>query len=684
MIFSTFRRSILLAILLHSCLASGQVDSLPTQLVPLVTVTATQLEVPLSASPLSLSIYQARQIQQSRQQHSLQEYLNEVPGLLSLNAHNTAQDLRISIRGFGARAAFGIRGITLLVDGIPETSPDGQGQLDNLNLGIIDRIEVIRGPSSALYGNAAGGVISIQTLGQPDSSYAEAGLTFGAYQFQQYQLLGAIKGKQTHYVLQGSYTQSEGYREHSRAETANFNIRAFHHFSEKSELKVQLNYANSPRGEDPGGIDLVAVEEDRRQARDRNLDFEAGEAIEQWKAGLHFAHRFSSQVKGESYAFYADREFVGRLPFRTGGWINLDRAYWGQGSSIQLSQLLAGGKNELRLGYQMAVQKDERKRFENFGSTNGAPVLNQQESFYTAGLYLVDHLQLGKWLFNFGLRFDWNRLKAADRFMVDGDDSGEINLTSLNPSLGLSYRLGTTHFLFANFSSSFETPALSELSANPGGEQGFNEDLKAQRAYNYEMGFKSQVSDFLNLQLAVYYISTQEELVPFELAAFPGRSFFRNAGSSERKGVELAANYTFAPHWTFSTTYTFSDFSYKTFVTPDTNFSGQRLPGIPQHMGSIALSYEGDNGFHFQLQSRFIGKMYGDDGNREEVDPYVLLNLNAGYQMLLGPFRILPFLGVNNLLNSDYFDNIRINAFGGRYYEPGPPIHVYGGFRFRF
>ena len=672
------------SVFLMSLISSGQSDSLPTQVIPLITVSATQIETAVSAAPLSLSVYQARPIQQSRQQLSLQEYLHDVPGLFSLNANNTAQDLRISIRGFGARAAFGIRGITLLVDGIPETTPDGQGQLDNLNLGIIDRIEVIRGPSSALYGNAAGGVISIQTLGPPDSSYLQAGLTLGAYQFQQYQFRGAIKGKKTHYILQGSYTRSDGYREHSGFETTNFNLRAFHRFSEQSELKIQFNYANSPKGEDPGGINQEAVDEDRQQARDRNVIFNAGEAIRQWKAGLHFSHRFSDEVKAESYAFYAGRDFVGRLPFETGGLINLDRGYWGQGASLSMRQWLAEGKNELRVGYQLALQNDERKRFENLEGVGGRPLLNQRESFYAAGLYLVDHLQLGKWLFNAGLRFDWNRLKAADRFMVDGDDSGEIKLTSFNPSLGLSYRLDISHFLFANFSSSFETPALSELSANPSGGQGFNENLNAQRAYNYEIGFKSQVSDYLSMQLAVYYVSTKEDLVPFELEAFPGRRFFRNAGSSERRGLELAANYTFASNWTLSSTYTFSDFTYKTFLIPGNDFSGQDLPGIPQHMGSLTLSYEQSGGLHFQLQSRFIGRMYADDGNSEEVEDYVLLNINAGYQMRLGQFNMIPFLGINNLLNTAYPDNIRINAFGRRYYEPGPPIHIYGGFRIRF
>jgi len=239
----------------------GQTTSnTPTQEIDTVYIKTARITTSVDKLPAAVSVYQATKNDATRQQLSLQEYTQQTPGLFAQNANNFAQDLRISIRGFGARAAFGIRGIKLIVDGIPETTPDGQGQLDNLNLGIIDRIEVLKGPSSSLYGNASGGVISIQTVNDVEQPFSKWKATVGSYGFQNYQATAGIKSGNSSYIFHGNYVTSDGYRDQSGFQQYNFNVNANFKLSEKLNLKAIANYSDSPQADDPGGLNIDAVE----------------------------------------------------------------------------------------------------------------------------------------------------------------------------------------------------------------------------------------------------------------------------------------------------------------------------------------------------------------------------------------------------------------------------------------
>ncbi|MEP0478906.1 MAG: TonB-dependent receptor plug domain-containing protein, partial [Nonlabens sp.] len=385
--------------------------------------------------PAAVSVYQATDDDATRQQLSLQEYTQQTPGVFTQNANNFAQDLRVSMRGFGARSAFGIRGIKLIVDGIPETTPDGQGQLDNLNLGIIDRLEVLKGPSSSLYGNASGGVISIQTIDQVEKPFSTLKATAGSYGFQNLQATAGINAGNATYIFHGNYVKSDGYRDQSGFEQYNANVKANFKLSEKFTLKALLNYSDSPQADDAGGINLASVEEDRRQARDANVLFQTGETIQQFKAGLSAIWNINTSTTVEGYMFYNNRQFEGRLPFEFGGLIDLGRDYVGQGANITYSK----GKNTLKAGYDFGYQNDDRQRFRNLEGIKGEQTLDQKERFTNLGIYVTDHLELDKWYLTGGIRFDYNKLTAVDEFLDNGDDSGDITLNSLNPSIGASY-----------------------------------------------------------------------------------------------------------------------------------------------------------------------------------------------------------------------------------------------------
>ena len=447
-----------------------------------VAIKATKLETPRSLLPFSVSVINLQRVQAMHQQLSLQEYLGAVPGLFSLNATNYAQDLRISIRGFGARAAFGIRGIKLIVDGIPETTPDGQGQLDNLPLGLIKNIEVLRGPSASLYGNASGGVLYINTLDSLQGESVRFRSTLGAYGLQSYQLSAALTSKKTTGLLHLNKTSTAGYRAFSALEQITFNAKVKHQMNPKASIQAQFNYTHSPKAQDAGGLTLEEALENPSQARQRNVDYDTFEKIDQLKMGVRWLQKWRSDWNLDTYAFFSIRDFYGKLPFENGGIVDLYRNYYGAGSRLTHLKTIKNISHQWQLGMEAASQSDQRDRFLNQKGIQGTSVFSQQERFDSFGLYVLDELKAEQWLLRSSLRFDHQTL-GADTIVESQTYS------VLNPSLGFSYLLSDNRTLFFNISTSYETPALSELSANPSGAEGFNLTLEPSRAINYEMGW---------------------------------------------------------------------------------------------------------------------------------------------------------------------------------------------------
>lgn len=660
-------------------------DTLLQQELTAISVTATRLENQDLKTSLAITSIGKFNLQKGQQQLSIHNALSQVPGVFALNADNFAQDLRVAIRGFGARAAFGIRGIKILVDGLPESTPDGQGQVDNLDLGILEKMEVIRGPSAGLYGNAAGGVLSFKTEDAPKHPFIEVRAAAGSYQFQQYQLKTGFQKVRLSGLFHGSITSTDGYRAQSGMKNTLLNGKIGFQFNESSAIKILANYANSPQADDPGGLNIDAVNEDRQQARDRNVLFQGGETVEQGRLGLIYDKKWSNQHAIQAKAYSSFRDFANKLPFEGGGIVELQRIF----SGINLNYLFNYKFNNqaqyrLNLGIDFESQQDHRERFNNLEGKKGELAFAQDETFLSTGLFLLQELKFSNGLkINVGTRFDALRLKADDGFLSNGDDSGEIDLESFNPMFGLLYPILDGLNVYGNVATSFETPALSELSSNPNNTGGFNPDLAPQKAHNYEMGFKGIVQSKLRYELAIFHINLQDEIVPFELEASPGRTFYRNAGNSQRSGLELALNYQLKPGLSAAITYTYSDFKYKDYEVEGEKLDENLLPGIPKHAGFFSVQYLSKMGFYTNFQTRFVGTLFTDDTNTTEDSSYAVSNLRLGYQKQFSKWQIEPFGGINNLFNTKYHGNIRINAFGRRYFEPAAELNFYVGVKMR-
>ena len=613
--------------------------------------------------PLSLSFGDLKNKQTFYQKLSLQEYLISVPGLFTQNANNYAQDLRISLRGFGARAAFGIRGIKIIVDGIPETTPDGQGQLDNLPLAMLKSFEVLRGPSASLYGNASGGVIYLNTIDSlPDNQDIQFQYRFGDFGFKSYEINSSLKGEKTKAVIHLNRTLTNGFRFNSGFEQNIFNTKVNHILSSKSMLQLQLNYTNSPRAEDAGGITLENTELDWRQARQRNIDYDTYESVKQFKTGLKWNQEIGAFWDLESYGFFIYRDFLGKLPFENGGIIDLNRNYYGYGTRLNFQK----SNHTFELGIENNNQKDQRNRYQNLIGNQGDLTFSQLEKFSALGVYLLDELNLGGLLIRTNLRFDNLTLGA------NSVAQNQVYHT-INPSIGISYKLSLKQIMYINFSTSFETPTLSELSANPSGLEGLNLNLKPSKAENYELGWKGNWSKF-NLEVNLFYILSSNEILPYELEAFPGRAFYENTGETKRFGFEFFGSYK-NNSWEFIASLTEASYQF----SGENIISKKYLPGVPGSQIYLQVGYFTENNWTIQLTGEHVGSFFANNSNTVQIDSFQKIRVQVAKSFRVNKMKISLSGGINNLLNVRYFDNIRLNAFGGRFYEPAPGRNAYFG-----
>ena len=646
-----------------------------------ITVSATRVEKPLYKIPAAIGVVDKNDIGLGKQMIGLDESLVKIPGLFMQNRYNFAQSLKISIRGFGARANFGTRGIKLYQDGIPLTTVDGQGGIEDIDLNSINRIEVMRGPVSSLYGSSSGGVIHFFTGDEDDvEPYVEGNISMGEYQSK----IGNIKtggqiGKLS-YFLNLSHLDVTGYRSHSRARNTKFNSKFRYKIDDTSDFTTIFTAYDAPQADDPGGIDQASVDTDRRQARDRNVAFNAGEDIDQQKLGFTYRKQITPNQELILRNYYLMRNFVGLIPVPASGYIEFERFQLGGGAQYSISGDLFGRNNRTIIGVEVDSQEDDRQRYANNSGFQGAQTLNQLEQGDSLGIYLRNELALTD---NFelvlGLRYDKVNLEVDDIFLGDGDQSIELNFEELSPTAGVLWAINQKTNLYTNISSVFETPTFTELANVATG--GFA-NVSVQKALNYEIGVKGHVNSRFNYDLAVFHIDVEDEIV--NIVNIGGRSFFNNADTT-RNGVEATVSFIPVAGVNMLMSYTYSDFSFDNFPASDcTTCAGNELPGLPEHNFYAELGYIHPSGFFSSIDFQYVSNMYVDNANTAQNRPYGVSNFRVGYIKTMGDLEITPYMGINNLFDEEYVGNVRINAFGGRYFEPAPEFNIYAGLNVRY
>jgi iron complex outermembrane receptor protein len=489
---------------------------------------------------------------------------------------------------------------------------------------------------------------------------------FGAFGFQSYQLNTSLKNEKTVALIHANRILTDGYRQNSGFVQNLFNLKVKHQFTAQSNMQIQLNYTNSPIAEDAGGLNLEDIEADWRQARQRNIDYDTYETIDHFKAGVRWQQNWRRKWNLDTYGFYSFRDFYGKLPFENGGIIDLSRNYYGFGSRLNFKEK----NHHWQLGFETAQQEDQRDRYLNLKGIQGSQSFSQLENFKSLGIYILDEVQWKQFFLRTSLRYD-------DLSLGANSVSEEQRYKVLNPSIGLSYEIAKKQRLYTNFSTSFETPTLSELSSNPNGKEGLNLELNPSRATNYEFGWKGF---WLKTQIEanLFFTQSSNEILPYELEAFPGRSFYQNAGATKRLGFEFSGFYK-TKFWEVNATITRARYEFSKSET----FDGNALPGIPNNQFFLQLSYFTTNDWKLQLTAENIGAFYANNSNTVKIDAYQKFRIQGGKTISIGGVNADLYAGINNLFNVQYFDNIRLNAFGKRYYEPAPGRNLFFGISIR-
>ena len=625
-----------------------QSDTLNLDEVVLKSALINQSNPALTVSEISYDEYQIKPV-------NFQDAIDFSAGLWITNSENQAQDNRMAIRGFGARSAFGIRGLKIILDGVPLTTPDGQSQVDNIPFQLIENVEIMKSLSSTRYGNASGGVVSINTFSNLADNYiVEAG--YGSYGYKNIKGTYLTNSEKSSTILNISQAESDGYRDHSSYLNKSLFFKHARKF-QNMNLKFNLLYFDSPYAFDPGGLNIESVEENRLQARDRNVLYNSQESIKQIQTGVVLDWD-TKLGEVNSNVYYSNRDFVGLLPFTNGGYVELNRDFAG----VEISIKDKSQNFEWMVGTSIQDQKDDRKRFENNEGEKGAITLDQIESFRSYGAFALGSYNKENYSIQSGVRFDLHEISLDDNVGIDQQYvEYSKSLKAFSPNVGFIYNLNKKDEVYINYGKSYETPSLSELSANPNGV-GFNGDLNPMNSSGFDLGFRNK-SQNLSYSITAFYIKTKDEIVRYELEGFEGMNFYRNLGTSKRIGTEIEVSYNLGNSGVLNASYTQAKYEFK-----NQEVSGD-LPGIPKSNFALEWLY-GYKDFDLKLDLKYVNSLYADNNNEVKVPSYLLSNIALKNKFNLKGFFLEVGLHVRNLLDEKYYDNIRTNAFGNRFYEP--------------
>jgi iron complex outermembrane receptor protein len=639
-----------------------------------IIVTGSRSEIPEPELPMAVSVTLLEPLAAAREGASLGEVLDGVPGLLARNRSNFAQDLRLSVRGFGARGAFGIRGLTILLDGIPLTMPDGQAQIDIVDPDLLSRVEVLRGPAGALYGNGAGGVINLESADGATRPGSDASVQIGAYATRK---LIARAGERTGPVTWAagvSRLDSDGYRNRARVEQTLVHANALWRIVPSTDLRVFATYMDSPVAQDSGGLTREEMNTEPTLAGPNNVMFRTGESVRQPTVGGTLRVRLSPDDLLEANAHLDARDFTGAVPFRI---VELDHLAGGGGARYRSTHPVAGLPARLTAGVEAHRMRDERVNFDNVDGAAGDVVLRQDERVQMmaafAQAYLAPHPRFGLLA---GARYDHLNFEVTDR---RGDQSGSRGFDTVSTMAGaIATPIADIDLhVYSNVGQSVESPTTTELAVRPRGGAGLNPDLDLQRATSLEVGVRGG-QGMVTGELAGFHMWLRDELVPFE-DPVTQQTFYRNAGKSHRTGAEAAATLAVRQDLDLRLAYTWLRARFDDYAPMEMDFAGNTVPGIAPHQLFAALSWRHQRGPFASVEGSYLRRMYADDANTEQAPGHVLVELGAGYRGCTGPLRYQVNAGVANLLDQTYVDNLRLNAAGARYFEPGMPRRFFAG-----
>jgi iron complex outermembrane receptor protein len=665
-------------------------------------------------APASVRVIDGESIRNAGAQVNLSEALAQAPGVVALNRNNYAQDVQISIRGFGSRAAFGLRGIRLITDGIPATTPDGQGQASTVSLTSAERIEVLTGPLAQLYGNSAGGVIQTFTREAGDQPQLDVSTTFGSYGLRRNDVQFSGRTGQVGIVADYSTFDIDGYRKNSAAQRKQFNGVLTTQLQEDTKLKLVANMFDMPLAQDPLGLKLSDLQLDpRRAGNNAELD-RTRKSVQQNQLGAVLSHQFSSSLEMQWRLYGGTRsnlQYQARTFFNPSSWVDLKREYVGLGGQLKGKESnLKFGSMDWVLGFDLDQSSERRNGGETSSGEKIATLSTSKvyrdelskarntDAFMQMNWHWVDAAGHNPYTITSGLRYSNVQLDSVNYNPPSGDSGiGNLNSKAASPVLGVTWHTTDQLNLYANWGRGFETPTLAEAAYSVADSLNsvipkFNQALTASKSQHSEIGAKWTPSSGQRLNASLFKISTENEIVT--ALSDSGKTAYVNAARTLRQGAELGWNSTWSEHWKSLFSIAWLDATYDSKIdTKKTSggssvadksiAAGNRMPGIPQRQMYASLQWA-DQGFApkalgFSASADWVSRsaMWASDMNDavSRVAGYDLVNLRVRHRSQWGTVRLEAWAGVDNLMDRQYVGSVIVNQSANppQYFEPGLP-----------
>ncbi len=681
-------------------------DSARVQRLADVRVSVTRAPASEQRSPWAVGVQGKEELTRGQATLGIDEALNNVPGVYVENRYNYSLDQRLSIRGAGARANFGIRGVKVLLDGVPQSLPDGQNQLTNIDLADISRVEVLRGSASSLYGNGSGGVIAFTTdLTAPDVLDQTARVTSGSFGTTKLQVRTAGRAGAAVGSLSLSSTTVDGFRQYSRAELKQL-VGAFDFaLSGVTSLQLRASHTEMPTALNPGALTVAEYAKNRDSAAATNIARGANKAISQSQYSVRLRHTAGDIGEWAAVA-YVVRRFVDNplatsppgtppAPPNVGTYSTLNR--WVTGMRLDGSLVLCRCADSARAprldaGFDLERSFDIRRNSRATGGHPSVPtdtlLLNQGESVISLGpVAAIQWSPVAPLTLSAGARWDDLKFDVLDHFLADKvDNSGSRDMTAVSGHFGASWVVSETFTPYANYSTAFESPTTTELSARPDGAGGFNPDLGPERIRTLEGGARGSFSNRVSYTLSVFEAHADNAIIQY--LETNGRAFFQNAGQTRNTGVEagLAARAAswldLSVAWT-EANYRFVRYKVTTSVAgkavTDT-LDGKKQAGVPDRFVRLGLRARW-HGASLDADHTWSSSMYADDKNTIRIDDWGrgALNVRVAWSGTIGDISLAPFVAANNLLDQAYVGAVTLNGASGRVLEPAPLRNYYLG-----
>ena len=619
---------------------------------------------------------------------NLSELMGSVPGLQIRDRQNFAQDLQVSVRGFGTRSTFGVRGVRILVDGIPATMPDGQGQAATASLTSAKRIELLRGPLAQLYGNAAGGVLQVFTKDPPVTpDKPEYSLSAGAGSDGQHRIAAGIAGGSDTLggLLDVSRYSTNGFRDHSAARREQLNAKVVAKPSADTTLTGIVNLFRQPLAEDPLGLTRSQFQQNPRQVVPGAITFNTRKTIEQDQAGLVVEHKLTASDTLNARLYGGTRKVDQKLAFQPNGVVNLDRSYGGVGANWTHAMQV----NQLPVRWTVGVEADQlretRKGFDNIAGNNGALRRNEDDTARNNDVFgQIDWTFLPDWQAIAGVRASRVKFSVDDRFNpAASSTSGSVEYRNTSPVIGLVWHAAETLNVYANLGTGFETPTLAESAYRPGGTPGPNFALKASKSTQGEIGVKLRSGPH-SFDAALFEARSKDEIV--SSLSSGGRAIFQNADKTTRRGLEAS----WSAHWTGGLdtrlAYTLLDARFESAYAGAQGpvLVGNRLPGAPRHSLFADVQASITESVKAGLETRLESKTYVNDLNTDAAPGYAVFNASLSREFRYNGAKMVLYGRIDNLLDKTYAGSLIVNDTNARYFEAAAGRRLFVGVRSKF